>query len=127
MQPAFLGVEKSAKGRRWLARLKDTRLAEAISQHHELPDILGRVLAARGVDVAGTEQFLNPTIRTLMPQPHLFRDLPQAADRFAAAIAAREPIGIISDYDVDGVSSAALVQRYLRSLGHEARTTFPIA
>ena len=39
--------ERSLSGRRWEARLEDARLAEAISQRHELPDILGRVLAAR--------------------------------------------------------------------------------
>ena len=66
---AFLNVERSAQGRRWKARLDDQRMAEAISQRHELPEILGRVLAARGVGVDEAEAFLNPTIRTLMPQP----------------------------------------------------------
>ena len=47
---AFLNVERSASARRWKARLDDQRTAEAISQRHELPEIIGRVLAARGVD-----------------------------------------------------------------------------
>ena len=52
--------------------------------------------------------FLNPTIRSLMPQPSALKDMEKGAERLAERHHARKPIGIISDYDVDGVSSAAL-------------------
>ncbi len=45
----FLDVERSLSGRRWTPRLRDERLAQAIAEQHELPEILGRVMAARGV------------------------------------------------------------------------------
>ena len=47
--PAFLGVERSATGRRWIARLADDGAALAMAQRHGLPDALARLLAARGV------------------------------------------------------------------------------
>ena len=72
---AFLNVERSASARRWKARLDDQRTAEAISQRHELPEIIGRVLAARGVGVDDAEAFLKPTIRTLMPQTSALDDM----------------------------------------------------
>ena len=122
---AFLNVERSAQGRRWKARLEDARTAEAISQRHELPEILGRVLAARGVGVDEAEAFLNPTIRTLMPQPSALRDMEKGAARLAEAIVAGEKIGVISDYDVDGVSSAAMLSLFLKAAGSACAVHIP--
>lgn len=113
---AFLDIEHSARGLTWQARLSDTRLAEAISQRFDIPDLVARVIAARGVALDEVEQFLNPTLRSLMPQPSALRDLEKGAARLADAIIAGEQVGIISDYDVDGVSSAALLKRYLAAL-----------
>jgi single-stranded-DNA-specific exonuclease len=122
---AFLNVERSACGRRWKARLEDQRIAEAISQRHELPEILGRVLAARGVGVEEAEAFLNPTIRTLMPQPSALQDMEKGAARMAEAIMAQEKIGVIADYDVDGVSSAAMLSLFLHAVGSAATVHIP--
>jgi single-stranded-DNA-specific exonuclease len=51
--PALLGVDRSARAQRWIERLEPSRAqaAAAIAQVHGLPDLLGRVLAARGADV----------------------------------------------------------------------------
>ncbi len=125
MKPAFLGVDKSLRGNRWVARLDDTRVAEQISQRHDLPDILGRVLSARGVSADDAEAFLNPTLRALMPSPSTLRDMDKGAARLADAIQRGESIGIISDYDVDGVSSAALLVKFLRAVGSNARVHIP--
>jgi single-stranded-DNA-specific exonuclease len=122
---AFLNVERSLKGRRWVARLKDQRLAEAIAQKNDLPEILGRVMAARGVGIDEAEAWLNPTLRGLMPKPSDMMDMEKGASRLADAIMAGEKIGIISDYDVDGVSSAALMLRFLRSVGSDAKVYIP--
>ena len=124
-KPAFLDVEKSVKGQRWVARLDDQRLAHTIAEKNELPEILGRVMAARGVTSDEAEAFLNPTLRSLMPQPSAFLDMEKGAARLAEAIVKKETIGIISDYDVDGVSSAAIMVRFLASVGHEANVYIP--
>jgi single-stranded-DNA-specific exonuclease len=122
---AFLNVERSAQGRRWKARLEEPRIAEAIAQRHDLPEILGRVLAARGVGVEEAEAFLNPTIRTLMPQPSALMDMEKGAARLAEAIMASENIGVIADYDVDGVSSAAMLSLFLKAVGSAATVHIP--
>ena len=122
---AFLNVERSASGRRWKARLEEQRIAEAISQRHELPDIVGRVLAARGVGVDDAEAFLNPTIRTLMPQPSALQDMEKGASRLAEGVMAGERIGVIADYDVDGVTSAAILTRFLKSVGSGCTVHIP--
>ena len=114
---AILGVERSMGGRRWEARLADQRLGLALAQRLDLPEIVGRVLAGRGVGLDNADDFLSPSLRTALPDPSHLRDMDRAVDRLAAAIAAREPIAVFGDYDVDGATSTALVSRFLRSLG----------
>ena len=116
----FLEVDRSVSGRRWVPRLTDSRLAEAISQRHELPEILGRVMAARGVGLDEAEAFLNPTLRNLMPQPSVLKDMEKGAACVADAIMAGSRIGIITDYDVDGVCSGAIFKLFLKAVGSDA-------
>ena len=71
MAEAFLNVEHSASGRRWVDRLDDqtSRIAQAIAQRTGISEILARILAGRGVAIDAAEDFLNPTLRALMPDP----------------------------------------------------------
>jgi single-stranded-DNA-specific exonuclease len=121
----FLNITKSAKGQVWQARPLDQRMAAVISQRLELPEIIGRVMAARGVSSDEAEAWLNPTIRGLMPKPSALMDLEKGAARLAEAIITQEKIGVISDYDVDGVSSAALLLRFLRAVGSDVKVYIP--
>jgi single-stranded-DNA-specific exonuclease len=89
--------------------------ALAIAQQLGLPELLGRILAARGVAPDQAAVFLKPTLRALLPDPFHIKDMDKAARRIADAIMAREPIAIFGDYDVDGATSSALLIRYLRS------------
>ncbi|EKV27305.1 Single-stranded-DNA-specific exonuclease RecJ [Caenispirillum salinarum AK4] len=121
----FLGVETSLNGRRWMLRPGDERAALAISQRLELPEVVGRVLAARGVDLEAAQGFLNPTLRDLIPNPSVFAGMDDAAERLAVAIEGGERIAIFGDYDVDGATSSSLLVRYLRSLGADVRFYIP--
>ncbi len=122
---ALLGVERSLAGRRWQLHPVDDRLSSALSQHHGLPEIIGRILAARGVTVDAAEDYLRPTLRALMPDPSALKDMDRAADRIAHAIASGERIAVFGDYDVDGATSAALLLRYLRALGGDPLLHIP--
>ena len=126
-EAAFLGVVRSARGYRWRETLEPNRANEAlaISQQHGLPELLGRVLAARGVRLDEVPVFLDPTIRALMPDPSSLTDMDKAASRLAEAIVRREPVAIFGDYDVDGAASAALVARFLAHHGVPARIYIP--
>ena len=127
VQRAFLNVEQSVSGQRWIARLDQAGLnrALAMSQLHGLPDLISRVLAGRGVGVDEAMQFLDPTIRQLMPDPASLVDCHKAAERLATAIARREKVAIFGDYDVDGAASSALLYRFLRHFGVEAEIYIP--
>jgi single-stranded-DNA-specific exonuclease len=123
--PALFGVESSAKGARWIGRAADDRLALALAQRHALPEIVARVLAARGIGLDDAKDFLNPTLRALLPDPSVLRDMDRAADRIARAVTAGEGIAIFGDYDVDGATSTALLTRYLRAVGVEPQIHIP--
>lgn len=111
----LLSVTSSVRGLRWVDRLPSTSAAAAaaIAQRHGLPDMLGRFLAARQVQLEDVDLFLNPTIKALMPDPSTLQDMDRAAKRLAAAIEKPTKIAIFGDYDVDGACSAALWANYL--------------
>jgi len=116
----FLGVERSACGRAWRDRLdeRDAARALAIAQRHQdVPELLARILAGRGLEVDEVASFLDPTVRALMPDPHTLAGMCGAATRLADAVTRGETIAILGDYDVDGATSAALLGRYLHHCG----------
>ena len=80
--PALLGVERSARGFRWAERLDPSRahIAASIAQAHGLPELLGRVLAARGADPQTVSRFLDPSLKTLLPDPARLQDMEKAAE-----------------------------------------------
>src|SRR5687768_2427495 len=111
----LLGVERSFAGRRWTERLDGASeaIALAIAQRHGLGDVLARVLAGRGVLCDDAAAFLDPRIRTLLPDPFVLAGMERAVSRIADAIESRSTIGIFGDYDVDGAVSAALMAEFL--------------
>ncbi|AYG59010.1 single-stranded-DNA-specific exonuclease RecJ [Rhizobium jaguaris] len=127
VQRAFLGVERSVSGNRWISRLDQAgqNRALAIAQTHGLPDLIARVLAGRGVGLDEAMAFLDPTIRSLMPDPHLLTDCEKAAQRLLRTIKARETVAIFGDYDVDGAASSALLYRFLSHFGVPASIYIP--
>ena len=114
---SVLGVEHGLSGRRWVWRTGEDRVAFAIAQRLELPEIVGRLLAARGVGIEAAAAFLEPTLRALLPDPSLLTDMGAAAERLSDAVARGETVGVFGDYDVDGACSAALMVSWFRLLG----------
>src|SRR5579871_3745676 len=118
-QPSFLGVSQSATGKVWRDRLdaRGAARALAITQRYQLPEMLARVLAGRDVEIDAVEDFLDPTIRKLMPDPFTVTQMEAAARRIAHAAQRGEKVAIFGDYDVDGATSAALLAWHLRHCG----------
>jgi single-stranded-DNA-specific exonuclease len=123
----FLGVERSARGRAWRDRLDEraTARALAMAQRHDVPELLARILAGRGVEVDEVERYLDPAVRDLMPDPDVLADMRPAAARLADAVARGESVAIFGDYDVDGATSVAVLARFLRAGGLRPLTYIP--
>ena len=123
-EPAPL-VEASYSGRAWRLRPTDQAAALTLAQRFDLPEIVGRILTARGIGLDEAPSFLEPRLRDLLPDPSHLIGMDEAAVRLADAIEDGEPIGIIADYDVDGATSCALLTRHLRAHGANVHFDVP--
>lgn len=128
--PAALGVEASLSGRRWLWRRGADnpdiqRLGAAIAQRAGLPEIVGRLLALRGLSLEEATHFLDPKLRALMPNPSTLQDMDIAAARMAQAVRAGETIGIFGDYDVDGACASGILASFFEETGCAVHTHIP--
>ncbi len=125
-QRAFLDVEASLTGRRWVGPgAEEGRLAEAMAQVTRLPLALCHTLVKRGVTPEEAGLYLAPALRDLLPDPLVLRDMGKAAGRFLRALKERQRIAVFADYDVDGGTSAALLILWLRAMGHDATLYIP--
>ncbi|MEM8633218.1 MAG: single-stranded-DNA-specific exonuclease RecJ [Pseudomonadota bacterium] len=126
MTRAFLGVEHSLTGRRWIGPAEDVeRQAEALTQITGHPLALCRVLARLGVPAEGSESFLEPRLKDLLPDPRRLKDMEPAAARLDHAARNEARVAIFADYDVDGGASAALLINWFRALGTLATLYVP--
>ena len=114
-------------GKAWRSRLTAAQDSQAlaISQQTDLPDVLARILAARGIDAAGAAAYLDPSLRDLMPDPDTLTDMVPLVARLVMAIEHHEKIAIFGDYDVDGACSAALLWQFLDAAGCECIVHIP--
>ena len=117
------GVERSLAGRSWRWRGGRNQFADSSASLSD--DILTQILLARGVARDDLERQRDPKLATFLPDPAIFQDMEVAAERLAQAILTRETVTIYGDYDVDGATSAALMIRLFRMLGHEAGYYIP--
>ena len=118
-QLGFLGVTRSLSGRVWRQRAFDSELVRRHQLSHGLSEPLARALAARGVTAEACADFLNPTLKALFPDPSSFADMDRAASILIDALEAKRRVMVFADYDVDGASSASLIVRWFRAMGHD--------
>ena len=107
----------TASGIPWVMRLADERPAYAMAQMHGIPEIIARIIAARGVTPEDAGDYLKPSLRSSLPDPSHLRDMDTGVARMVEAIEKRERIAVFGDYDVDGATSSALLVRYAREIG----------
>jgi single-stranded-DNA-specific exonuclease len=82
-----------------------------------VPTVIARLLCQRGLDdPAEARRFLSPDLSQLH-DPYLLTGMREAVERVRAAVARRESIAIHGDYDVDGVTSTAILRRAIEVLG----------
>lgn len=99
----------------WRYREENLELAGSISNKLEIDPLLARILVARGIDSAEKAyDLLHPNLRQ-MHDPFLFDDMRRSVDRIVDACDREERIVVHGDYDVDGISSTALLFSFLKA------------
>ena len=99
--------------------------ALAVSRRLDLVPGLACILAKLGlVEERQARQFLFPWLRDLR-DPLEIGGMQQAVDRIFQAIDRHEAIVLYGDYDVDGVTSVALLDRMLKAFGADVRSFLP--
>ena len=117
--------EKSLGGNLWRIPTVDDRLAELLVQKCNIPLVMARILALRGIAPTEVPSFLDPKIQDLMPDPAVLKDVSKAAGRIADAVMKKQKVAIIGDYDVDGATSSAVLRLFLEAVGVEPDVHIP--
>ena len=109
----------------WNCPTPPAALVEVLARGLDLNPVLAGMLAARGLgDLAEAEAFLRPRLGTI-EDPFNIPNLEAAAKLLDEAVAAHRGIVVFGDYDVDGVTSTALLVSVLRAFGVEPRFAVP--
>ncbi|MGA2572034.1 MAG: DHH family phosphoesterase, partial [Terracidiphilus sp.] len=110
---------------RWLLAEPHPAEAAALAREARLPLVLAELLVARGIaSAAEAFAFLNPEPAHLH-DPFLMLGMNAAVERLERAIAAREPILLYGDYDVDGTVAVVLLKTAIEMLGGETHFHVP--
>jgi single-stranded-DNA-specific exonuclease len=118
-------VEGGGPRRRWIEAQVDLGRAASVAEALGLHPLAGRVLAARGLaDPAAAETFLAARLADL-PDPFSMKGMDAAVARIVRAVEEGERIALYGDYDVDGVTSTALLAGFLRACGADVLTYVP--
>jgi single-stranded-DNA-specific exonuclease len=118
-------VEGGGPRRRWIDVQVDACRAARLAATLGLHPLAARVLAARGfAEPADAGAFLAPRLQDL-PDPFAMKGMDAAVVRVVRAVEAGERIALYGDYDVDGVTSTALLAGFLRACGADVVTYVP--
>ncbi len=110
---------------RWSIAPTQPALAEAISRQFAISPLLAQCLLNRGhSEPEALARFLEPRLKNLA-DPFALPNMTAAVERLFAARERAEPLVIFGDYDVDGVTSTALLIEVLRALGWRAEFYLP--
>ena len=110
---------------RWSIFPAQPALASFLARELGISQLLAQCLLNRGLSEPGPIQFfLEPRLKNLS-DPFLLPGMTTAVDRLFAARTRNDPIILFGDYDVDGVTSTALLYELLGSLGWKVECYLP--
>jgi single-stranded-DNA-specific exonuclease len=110
---------------RWSLALPQPLLAGQLASQLKISPLLAQCLLNRGFsEPSAISNFLQPRLNNLA-DPFLLPDMAAAVDRLLRARERGEPLVIFGDYDVDGVTSTALLLEVLRPLGWQVDFYLP--
>ena len=103
--------------KKWEAyQISEEKLTQ-IANENKLPLLLARILLNRGIDCTEKiNKFLYPKLEDLH-DPFLMNDMEKATQKILETVKNKEKITIYGDYDVDGITSIAVLYQFLKEIG----------
>ncbi len=110
---------------RWVTATPPPECTEALRRERGISELVATCLINRGiVTTEAADAFLDPRLRSLS-DPMILPDIRLAIDRLFLARERNEPLVIFGDYDVDGVTSTAILTEVLTTLGWQCSQYLP--
>jgi len=106
----------SVSGKKWISKEFNSEDIDFFKTNYFLDEIVAKLLSIRKIKKEEIKFFLEPTIKNILPNPFILKDMDIAIERTVSAILKKEKIGIFGDYDVDGATSTAILGQYFKSL-----------
>jgi len=115
----------SVSGKNWITKEFNSDDINFFKTNYFLDEIVAKLLSIRKIKKEEIKTFLNPTIKNVLPNPFILKDMDKATDRALSAINKKEKIGIFGDYDVDGATSTAILGQYFKFLNIDFEIYIP--
>lgn len=104
----------------------NTNMTQSQVDPANLPGLIRELLRKRGIeDDAAIARFLQPDYEADLGDPFLMTDMSIAVERIEAAVTAGEKVAVYGDYDIDGVSSTAVIMELLEAHGLQPVSYIP--
>ena len=108
----IFGVKNSLLNKAWIKKKTNDRLTHYISQKYSYSQLMSSLLSSRNKNIEKLDSFLKPKLKIFFPDPLIFNDMEKSVERIILALKKKEKISVFGDYDVDGLSSIALIKKY---------------
>ena len=118
-------ISTSVSGKSWISKRFNTSDLDFFKKDFFLDEITAKLLSIKKIQRKDAKTFLEPSIKNVLPNPFLLKDMDSAVKRTIKAINDKEKIAIFGDYDVDGAASTAIIGQYLKSLNHPFEIYIP--
>ena len=115
----------SISGKNWILKEYNPDDLVFFKENFSLDEITSKLLSIRKIKKEEINSFLNPSIKSFLPNPNNLIDMVKTTSRSVKIIQEKEKIGIFGDYDVDGATSTALLGNYFTELNLDYEVYIP--
>ena len=115
----------SVTGKKWIYKKFSPEDVVFIKDNFFLDEATAKLLAIKNIKREDIRNFLNPSLKNILPNPNILQDMDKATSRVIKSILQKEKIGIFGDYDVDGATSTALLGKYFNEIQHAYEIYIP--
>ena len=116
---------QSVSGKNWISKEFNSDEIIFLKTNYFLDEIVAKLLSIRKIKKEEIKFFLDPSIKNILPNPFILKDMDKAIERTITTVLKKEKVGIFGDYDVDGATSTAILGQYFKLLNIDYEIYIP--